>query len=80
MVDVGRLAGASCWQWRSRFRPSRGVRLLLLALTVPLPAERGPSEAQARPGATPAAETFTYDHENRLTQAVIGGVPFLIGV
>ncbi len=55
------------WAWRTRRRGP--IVMLLLVLTVPLLAEWGPSEAQAQP----AAETFTYDHENRLVQAIVGG-------
>jgi len=44
--------------------------LLLLVLTVPLLAEWESPEVQAQP----AADTFTYDHENRLVESVIDGV------
>ena len=58
--------------WRGRRRGP--VVMMLLALTVPLLAEREVPEAHAGPAATPpAAETFTYDHENRLVQASVGG-------
>jgi len=57
--------------WRAKRRGP--IVMMLLVLTVPLLAERGPSGAQAGPAVTPAAETFTYDHEFRLVQAIVGG-------
>jgi RHS repeat-associated protein len=53
--------------WRTK-RRGPIVMLLLLGLTAPLLAEQSDAHAQ------PAADTFTYDHENRLVESVVDGI------